>query len=60
MEQSQRMMNWLEKSKKNDEFEVQQEKKKIISELKGIKVEEIFPQEVKLTLWQRIKKTFNF
>lgn len=53
-------MNWLEKSKKNDEFEVQQEKKKIISELKGIKVEEIFPKKVKLTLWQRIKKTFNF
>lgn len=58
--ETQKMMDWLLKAKKNDELELQNSKKKFIEELKNIKKEDIFKPEPKLTLWQRIKKILNF
>ena len=58
--ESQNLANWLEKSKKNDEKEVELYKKQIINQLKGLSVKDIIPKEKKLTLWQRIRKALNF
>jgi hypothetical protein len=58
--ESQNLANWLEKSKKNDEKEVELYKKQIINQLKGLSVKDIIPEEKKLTLWQRIRKALNF
>jgi hypothetical protein len=40
-----------------DNLEIKSTKQKFISEIKGLKKEDLFeqPKEVKLTLWQRIK-----
>jgi hypothetical protein len=58
--ESQNLVNWLEKSKKSDETEVELYKKQIINQIKGLSVENIIPEKKKLTLWQRIRKTLNF
>jgi hypothetical protein len=58
--ESQNLANWLEKSKKNDEKEVELYKKQIVNQLKGLSVKDIIPEEKKLTLWQRIRKALNF
>ena len=58
--ESQNLANWLEKSKKNDEKEVELYKKQIINQLKGLSVKDIIPEKKKLTLWQRIRKALNF
>lgn len=58
--ENQKMMNWLEKAKKNDSIELEAEKKKIVQQIKGLSKEDVIPRQVKLTLWQRIKKTLNF
>jgi hypothetical protein len=50
----------LEKSKKNDEIEIEQYKKQIINKIKNLKVQEIIPEPKKITLWQRIRKALNF
>jgi hypothetical protein len=54
------LVNWLEKSKKNDEIEIEQYKKQIINKIKNLKVQEIIPEPKKITLWQRIRKALNF
>jgi hypothetical protein len=58
--ESQNLAKWLEKSKKNDEKEVELHKKQIINQLKGLSVKDIIPEKKKLTLWQRIRKALNF
>ena len=58
--ESQNLVNWLEKSKKNDEKEIEQYKNQIIKQIKDLKVQELLPENKKLTLWQRIKKALNF
>jgi hypothetical protein len=58
--EEQKMLIWLEKSKKSDEVELETDKKKIIEEIKKFKKEEILPKKIKITLWQRIKKVLNF
>ena len=58
--EEQKMLIWLEKSKKSDKVELETDKKKIIDEIKKIKKEEILPKKIKITLWQRIKKVLNF
>jgi len=58
--ENQKMMNWLEKAKKNDSIELEAEKKKIVQQIKGLSKEDVIPRQVKLTLWQRIKKALNF
>ena len=56
----QKMLRYLEKSKKSDNAEIENYKKELISNLKGKSKEEIIPKTKKLTLWQRIKKALNF
>lgn len=58
--ESQNLANWLEKSKKSDETEIELHKKQIINQIKGLSVGDIIPEKKKLTLWQRIKKALNF
>lgn len=58
--ENQNLANWLEKSKKNDEKEIEDYKKQIINQIKGLPVEELIPKKKKLTLWQRLRKVLNF
>jgi hypothetical protein len=58
--ESQNLAKWLEKSKKSDEKEIELHKKEIINQIKGLTVKDIIPDNKKLTLWQRIRKTLNF
>lgn len=54
------LQSYQEEVKKNKE-DLNQEKNKLIEKIKSIKKEEIFEKtEVKLTLWQRIKKVIGF
>jgi hypothetical protein len=54
------LLNWLEKSKKSDEKEIENYKQKIISQIKDLNKEDIIEKKEKLTLWKRIKKALNF
>ena len=50
---------WLETQLIKDMIELENEKKKLISSLKGLKKEDVLPTVVipkKLTLWQKIKR----
>jgi hypothetical protein len=58
--ESQNLANWLEKSKKSDEKEVENYKNQIINQIKNLKVQEVLPETKKLTLWQRLRKALNF
>ena len=58
--ENQNLANWLEKSKKSDEKEIELHKKQIINQIKGLSVKDIITKEKKLTLWQRIRKALNF
>lgn len=58
--ESQNLVNWLEKSKKSDEKEIELHKKRIIDQIKGLSIEDIVPEKKKLTLWQRMRKALNF
>jgi hypothetical protein len=58
--ENQNLSKWLEKSKKSDEKEIEYHKKQIINQIKGLSVKDIIPENKKLTLWQRIRKTLNF
>jgi hypothetical protein len=48
-------LNWLRSEKLKDSREIENEKKKIIRELKGLKKEQMFPKPEKLSLWKKIK-----
>ena len=53
------MQDWLKNEIKKDKKELELEKLKVLNELKKFKKEEIIPNktnEVKLTLWQKLKK----
>lgn len=53
------MQDWLKNEIKKDKKELELEKLKVLNELKKFKKEEIIPnktKEVKLTLWQKLKK----
>lgn len=58
--EEQKLARWLEKSKKNDLQEIENHKKNILEQLKGLDKKDIIPPKQKLTLWQRIKKALNF
>lgn len=54
------LQSYQEELKKNKE-DLDKEKNKLIENLKKIKKEEIFNKtEVKLTLWERIRKVIGF
>jgi F0F1-type ATP synthase membrane subunit b/b' len=58
--ESQKLVQYLERSLKNDKQEIENHKKKVIEELQGLTKDDVIPKPKKLTLWQRIKKTLNF
>lgn len=58
--ESQNLTNWLEKSKRSDDKEIELYKKEIIKQIQGLSVENIIPEKKKITLWQRIRKALNF
>ncbi len=58
--ENQKLIQYLERSLKNDKAEIDNHKKKMIEELQGLTKEDLIPKPEKLTLWQRIKKTLNF
>jgi hypothetical protein len=56
-EKYQSILNWLDKEKKKDKIQLEKNKSDFIKEIKSINKEEIFrPKEIKLTLWQKIRK----
>lgn len=54
-DRSQQLMNWFNSEKLKDQRELDNNKKKLISDIKKLKKEELFPKPIKLTLWQKIK-----
>lgn len=55
LDQSQRMLRWLNNEKIKDSKEILENKSKIIKELKGLSKEDMFPKQPKLSLWDKIK-----
>lgn len=55
-----RILNQYKQSLKNDETELENSKKMIIQEIKGLTKQDLFKEPEKLTLWQKIKKILNF
>ena len=58
--ENQNLLNWLEKSKKSDEKDIEVYRQQIVDQLKNLNKEDIIKKEEKLTLWKRIKKALNF
>jgi hypothetical protein len=54
------LIDWLEKERNKDQLELDVEKNNFINEIKKLKKTDLIkkeePKEVKLTLWQRLKK----
>lgn len=55
------MQSWLNNEIEKDNKHLDQEKLKFLNEIKNLKKEDIIPKkiEIKLTLWQRIKKVLT-
>jgi len=54
-DRSQQLVNWFNSEKLKDQRELDNNKKKLISDIKKLKKEELFPKPIKLSLWQKIK-----
>lgn len=54
-QRNQNLLNWLRSEKLKDSRELENEKKKIIQEIKGLNKEQMFPKPEKLSLWKKIK-----
>ena len=54
------LIDWFEKERNKDQLELNVEKNNFINEIKKLKKTDLIkkeePKEVKLTLWQRLKK----
>jgi hypothetical protein len=53
------MQDWLKNEIKKDQKEIELDKLKFLNEIKNFKKDDIIPNktnEVKLTLWQKLKK----
>jgi len=56
-----KVLDWLEKEKQKDSAELLADKRKFIEEIRKFRKTEITnSDEIKLTLWQKIKKTLGF
>jgi hypothetical protein len=56
-----KILDWLEKEKQKDSVELLADKRKFIEEIRKFRKSEVTnSDEVKLTLWQKIKKTLGF
>ncbi len=54
-QRNQNLLNWLRSEKLKDSRELENEKKKIIREIKGLNKEQMFPKPEKISLWKKIK-----
>jgi len=55
------MLDWLEKEKQKDNAELLADKRKFIEEIRKFRKADLTnSDEIKLTLWQKIKKTLGF
>lgn len=54
-ERNQQLSNWLNSEKKKDQVELEREKNRLIQDLKKLKKGDMFPEPIKLTLWQKLK-----
>ena len=56
-----KVLDWLEKEKQKDSAELLADKRKFIEEIRKFrKLDLTNSDEIKLTLWQKIKKTLGF
>lgn len=56
-----KILDWLEKEKQKDSLELLADKRKFIEEIRKFRKSEVTnSDEIKLTLWQKIKKTLGF
>ena len=56
-----KVLDWLEKEKQKDNAELLADKRKFIEEIRKFrKLDLTNSDEIKLTLWQKIKKTLGF
>ena len=60
MNETQKMLNYLESSLKNDENEIENNKKEFVDFISQLKKDDLFKKPKKLTLWQKIRKVLNF
>ena len=52
-------LKWLETQQIKDKIELEKEKEKLISSIKGLKKDDVLPKVVipkKLTLWEKLKR----
>jgi hypothetical protein len=56
-----KVLDWLEKEKQKDSAELIADKRKFIEEIRKFRKSDLTnSDEIKLTLWQKIKKTLGF
>jgi hypothetical protein len=56
-----KVLDWLEKEKQKDNTELLADKRKFIEEIRKFRKSDLTnSDELKLTLWQKIKKTLGF
>ena len=56
-----KILDWLEKEKQKDSAELLSDKRKFIEEIRKFRKSDLTnSDEIKLTLWQKIKKTLGF
>lgn len=54
-QRNQNLLNWLRSEKLKDSRELENEKKKVIREIKGLNKEQMFPKPEKISLWKKIR-----
>jgi hypothetical protein len=56
-----KILDWLEKEKQKDSTELLADKRKFIEEIRKFRKTDLTnSDEIKLTLWQKIKRTLGF
>jgi hypothetical protein len=57
---NQKILDWYQSEMRKDELELNQEKKKLIEQIKSVNKKDIIEEPVKLSLWMRIKRVLGF
>ncbi len=60
MNETQKMLDYLKSSLKNDEKEIENNKKEFVDFISQMKKDDLFKKPKKLTVWQKIRKVLNF
>lgn len=60
MNETQKMLDYLKSSLKNDEKEIENNKKEFVDFITQMKKDDLFKKPKKLTVWQKIRKILNF